>query len=121
MTSTEIRNTDDVIDSRDVIERISDLEDEMPDLDESEYQELQTLRKLQEDAENYSPDWHYGETLIRDSYFRQYAQELAEDCGMINDCGSWPNYCIDWDRAARELKVDYAEVDFGGVSYWIRG
>jgi hypothetical protein len=29
--------------------------------------------------------------------------------------------CIDWDQAARELQVDYFDVDFDGVTYWIRG
>lgn len=38
---------------------------------------------------------------------------------MIQDNAGWPNYCIDWDRAARDLKMDYTEIDFGGVSYWI--
>jgi len=28
--------------------------------------------------------------------------------------------CIDWKAAARDLQVDYTEVDFDGVSYWIR-
>ena len=65
-------------------------------------------------------DWKYGETLVRDSYFTDYAQQLAEDVGAVDANASWPNNCIDWERAARELKVDYTAVDFDGVTYWIR-
>ena len=46
--------------------------------------------------------------------------ELAEDCGMLTNTDSWPNRCIDWEQAARELRMDYTSVDFDGVTYWIR-
>ena len=67
-----------------------------------------------------SPDWEHGETLIRDSYFEEYAQELAESCGMVNASAQWPARCIDWEQAASELKMDYMSVDFDGIEYWIR-
>lgn len=116
-----ISNADDIIDSRDVIARIEELE-AIEDLDpgSEESFELATLKSLAEEASGYAPDWEYGECLIRDSYFKDYARELAEDCGMINRGASWPNDCIDWDRAARELQIDYTAVDFNGVTYWIR-
>lgn len=38
-----------------------------------------------------------------------FAQDLAEDIGAIDDSAVWPNTCIDWKRAARELMYDYAE------------
>ncbi|MGC4033613.1 MAG: antirestriction protein ArdA [Tepidisphaeraceae bacterium] len=152
-----ISNSDDVIDSRDIIARIEELEAERQTLadgvseaeeaydnttgdsrgagigklfaarqalqawdDSDEAEELKTLKALAEEAEGYAADWRYGETLIRDSYFRDYAEELANDIGAINSDASWPNNCIDWDRAARELQMDYTAVDFGGVTYWIR-
>jgi antirestriction protein len=62
----------------------------------------------------------YPVTLIRDSYFRDYAEELAADIGMIAVDVSWPNNCIDWDRAARELRMDYSSVEFDNVTYWTR-
>lgn len=112
----DISNRDDVIDSRDVIERLEELDgsDEPEEVEERE-----ALEKLAEEAEG-SPDWTYGETLIRDSYFEDYARELAEDSGMIKGDESWPLNCIDWERAADELKADYFSVDFDGVEYWIR-
>ncbi len=39
------------------------------------------------------------------SSVEDYAQELAEDCGMVPDDLAWPLSCIDWKRAARELTI----------------
>lgn len=81
--------------------------------------EYKALKELEEQAEGYS-DWQYGAQLIRESYFKDYAQQLAEDIGAVNADATWPNNCIDWDQAARELEVDYTQVDFDGVTYLIR-
>ena len=80
---------------------------------------IKDLLALQEEAEG-SPDWRHGETLIRETYFKEYAQELAEDIGAIDRNASWPNNCIDWDEATDLLKQDYFSVDFDGVDYLIR-
>lgn len=104
-------NHDDVIDSRDIIEAI-----DSGDLDEDDQKAFEALAK---EAEG-SPDWEHGETLIRDSYFEDYARELAEDTGMVKGDEDWPLRHIDWEAAADELKNDYFSVDFDGVEYWIR-
>lgn len=126
----EITNYDDIIDSRDVIERLAELagrwqdhannEPDSEPLDDDEKAEMEALGKLAEEAEGYAPDWQYGEALIRDSYFKEYAMELADDIGAINREMTWPLTCIDWDQAARELQMDYTSVSFDGVDYWIR-
>jgi hypothetical protein len=142
-----ISNCDDLIDSRDVIARINELIEERDDLQQVIYDdvenpesmeaakaarealldwkesdeglELDVLLRLQDEAEG--GDWEYGETLIRDSYFEQYAQDLAEDIGAVNnDTDKWPFNHIDWEAAADELKQDYTCVDYDGVDYWIR-
>jgi antirestriction protein len=41
----------------------------------------------------------------------EFAQELAEEIGAVNHSASWPNNCIDWERAARDLMYDYFEMD----------
>jgi hypothetical protein len=97
----EISNSDDIIDSRDVIARIAELETELEgstfneedeitasadgetDLSD-EAAELKTLRELQEEAQGYAPDWQYGATLIRESYWVDYVQELLQDIGGIS-------------------------------------
>lgn len=138
--ANEISKFDDIIDSRDVIKRIDELQQEqsdvmtgfacVEDMDdetrvaflawEADYaHELDTLRKLRDEAEGCG-DWKYGETLIRDSYFEDYAQELAEDCDMLQEGATWPYTCIDWEKAARELQMHYTSVTFDGVEYWIR-
>jgi hypothetical protein len=145
MKSNSIDNSADILDSRDIVARIEALQEEREALaagieevsgDDaiaaaafalSEWRangyeaELQALQALAAEAEGYAPDWQYGEALIRDSYFITYAQELADDIGAIDANASWPNSYIDWDRAARALKMDYTAVDFAGVTYWIRG
>jgi hypothetical protein len=150
MPNKEICNTDDVINSRDVIARIEELEGERdsfeidaeildePDTignvesdtdasrvewaiqNEDDAKELKVLIELAEEAEDYASDWRYGETLIRDGYFEDYARELAEDIGAIKEDASWPNNYIDWEAASEALKQDYTSVEFDGVTYWIR-
>lgn len=128
--SREISKFEDVIDSRDVIDRIAYLEQEMADIseecseqgidcvqDDDILQEYEALVALAEEGSD-SPDWEHGETLIRDSYFREYAEQLADDMGL-QVSNEWPFRHIDWDAAARELQADYASVDFDGVMYWI--
>lgn len=82
--------------------------------------ELHALKAFRDEFENYCSDWRHGETLIRDSYFTEYAQELADDIGAINRDAAWPANCIDWAKAARELQMDYTSGEFDGVTYWAR-
>jgi hypothetical protein len=119
---SDIITTDDIIDVRDIIARVEDLES-CPN--EEEVAELATLTALLDELngaggdEQWRGDW-YPVTLIRDDYFRTYAQELAEDCGMIDANAVWPARCIDWAQAARELRMDYTSVTYAGVTYWTR-
>ena len=84
-----------------------------------EGEELKQLKALADQCEGYG-DWEYGETLIAETYFTAYAQQLADDIGAINKDATWPLTHIDWEAAADELKQDYMEVDFDGVSYFMR-
>ena len=85
------------------------------DMDEDEMRELNCLSQLLYFAESYNDD-----ALIRDSYFKDYVQELADEMGMIPDSYTWPTSCIDWDKAARELQMEYTAVEFAGITYWMR-
>lgn len=120
-----ISNMDDVIDSRDVIARIEELEGLIADEAIADVkrgaalEELRPLKALAAEGENYAPDWEYGAALIRESYFTDYAKELLEDCGDLPR--GLPHYiAIDWEATARNIKVDYTEVEFDGVTYLIR-
>lgn len=135
----DVSETDDTIDSRDVIKRIEIYRDAItaagvdpvtlpdafdPESREDGYtvkgwlEEFAALSALEEQC-NYG-DWRYGTTLIRDSYFEDYAREFADDIGAVNSEAKWPNSCIDWEAAADELKQDYTSVSFRGVDYWVR-
>jgi hypothetical protein len=84
-----------------------------------DYEELTALRALADEGDTMA-DWEDGATLIRDSYFETYAQELADELGLLQGLDQWPATCIDWEQAARELQTDYTSVDFDGVTYWAR-
>ena len=152
-----IDNSEDIIDSRDVIKRIEELEgdrealsdavkeaqetldastddadrmscqitlkeaqDELTEWDESdEAEELKALKELAEKMDNEC-EWESGTALIRESYFEDYARELAKDIGAITGDETWPATCIDWEQAARELKMDYSTVTWGDVDYYYR-
>ncbi len=166
--SRTISNTDDVIDSRDVIARIEELEEERAALAETleeaeaemveavednngedadedteadsvaaekaagdalqqlaewdasdEAEELATLKKFADEAEGYAEDWRHGSTLVRESYFGEYCKDLCEDIGDLPK--GLPGYIvIDWDATAHNLKADYTEAEFDGVTYLVR-
>ena len=88
--------------------------------DEDSEDEYQALFKLDEEGSSETSEWRSGEALIRDSYFEQYAQELAEDIGAIGKDTQWPLSYIDWTAASEALQQDYSQVDFDGVTYWIQ-
>ena len=120
----EISNSDDVLDSRDIIERIEELyglaTDESLDQNDRTHanNELGVLQALQDEAEGYTPDWKYGCTLIRDTYFVEYCEELCKDIGDLPK--DIPHYIeIDWEKTAENIKIDYTSVEFDGVTYWM--
>ncbi len=132
---------EDLIDSREIIDRITELEEQEEEyqaaldeynedsynnpqpkredyLDEEEQVELEELKELDEAAP--AADWHWGATMIAESYFETYAETLAEDIGAIDRNANWPLNCIDWEEAASQLKVDYTTVEAFGVTWYVR-
>lgn len=163
----EVNNSEDILDSRDVIARRDELKEERealtpaclssmkclcaahalgaPTNDECDTDEnyrcpddmegrdnINTLSEWDEengkelaDLEAFisegSSSWEDGETLVRESYFKDYAQELADDLhGERMAKNEWPFSCIDWEKAARELQYDYTGADWDGVTYYFR-
>lgn len=123
-----IDNTHDTVSSRDVIDRIAEIEYDLdPDNDmiaddnerEDLQRELRSLSALAEQAEHYAKDWRYGAVLVRDSYFTNYAKEYAESIDATKNV-YWPLSHIDWDAAADDLKkTSCTSIDFDGVTYWV--
>lgn len=139
-----ISNNEDILDSVDIIGRIDYLLDLQYTYQEhnkiEEYKglgmsderwgnwessdegiELNTLLHIQEDCEGYVSDWGYGVPLIRESYWVGYCKELVVDTdGLPNNLPLYIKDNIDWDGVAEDLKADYTETEFDGVTYFVR-
>src|SRR6266404_4049110 len=98
----EISNHDDIIDSRDVIARIAELEAEL----EAAYEEYCDGTKEAG-----------GEPLTQNQWM-----EMEDFCKDIGDLPrEIPAYMvIDWEATAENLKTDYTSVEFDGITYWVR-
>lgn len=141
---TEISDTANFLDVRDIIERVEELREERdswvlgaPDGTETpnpggwakdnpdEVEELAALEKLLNGLAGSGGDheWEgawYPVTLIRDGYFEDYAREFAVDIGAVDRNAAWPLQHLDWKAAAEALQQDYQMIDFGESTYWYR-
>lgn len=106
-------------------EAINDAQDALNEFDQSfDRDELDLLTEVISQGED-SPDWSYGEGLIKDSYFTDYITDLINDCyelpkGMTSGDWPWRHMSMDYEAAAEEAKGDYTEINAGGETYWIR-
>ncbi len=101
----------DIITQDDVSQRIDYLEEDDEPLSQEDKDELTELRQLQEDMGD--------DSIIREDYFQQYAQDMAEDMHG-NSIFEWPSSCIDWEQATTELLIDYTAIDYNGETYYYR-
>lgn len=124
----------DYFDSRDMIERIEELEaleevfldPESSEEDKAEWtreldSELFSLRTFAEYAELNCGEWHHGETFIHEDYFTAYTKDLLVDCGY--NPSELPDFIadnIDWEGVADDLRVDYTEYELDGNTYYAR-
>lgn len=117
-----------MVDLRDVLERIADLEleigsDEENDFDQEELAELNAFVK--ELLDNYGGE-DIGDiaenepTVVNREYWLEYVKMFAEDIGAIDSNANWPICHIDWQAAADDLEQDYVTFDFDGRGYLIR-
>jgi hypothetical protein len=115
----------DIIDTRDLIEELDALRLTGPT--ELTDEDRERMRALEEVIEEIGPEARWGESLIPESEFVDYAQQLADDVfpfprgsegAQVRDM--WPYTCIDWEYAARELRHDYSSVEFDGTTYLFR-
>lgn len=165
---TTIDNSQDVMDSRDIIERLEELQgerevlagelaaaeecvkyhhpdgvdfaedaqptevmefrrcrDELAKWEEDNAEELAALEAFCSQLEGYG-DWAHGDSVIRESYFTAYIEELIDDCypdaAKSANSGEWPyrHMSMDFEAAADEAKADYTEAEFNGVTYLMR-
>lgn len=124
----------DVFDSRDLIEYLDELQDALPiDFEEEKekyleddgqyhdiinlYEEIQDIETV---IEGLGSEAKHGITLIRASYFIEYAKDFAHELGLMQKEDQWPYTCINWEDAADELKYDYSEIEIWGCYYYFR-
>ena len=80
------------------------------------YEKLQVIDSIELDAEIITAgiECEIEPEEIEECFVGSYnsgidfAVELADSCGF-EESTSWPNNCIDWERAARDLMFDYRE------------
>lgn len=141
---------DNILDSRDVIKKYEELNDELETLkqviedaygdwdqnrgDEGMIEALkQSVVSLQDwlDWDEYKR-WkefcEQGESISDWTYgetliLDDYFQAYAQQ--LADDIGAvkedgWPNNCIDWEQAADHLKMDYTAIEIDGTTYWAR-
>lgn len=126
------------IDVRDMIERVEQLEvlrqpgpvdtgnpDYEFEAQDDLFAELATLESALAEMRGCGGDheWRgawYPVTLIRESDFEDYAEQLAEDIGAISREPQWPLQYIDWEKAADALRMDYSSITIDGTEYLYR-
>lgn len=136
----------DIIDTRDLVDRFNELEEELGEFegilalynskasqydtleqfkdwysDEYElYKELEKLRELQEDLSGADENFEDGIILIAEEYFTAYCKDLVEEIGDAPVLPSYMVVDIDWDATADNLRVDYYDVTIDGNTYLYR-
>lgn len=117
--SEEITGGEDILDPRDIAERLKYLTRERDELESSQ---LEEFLEDEIDALQEVVDEDIDDTLVHEDYFQEYAEELAVDIGAIDrrQRNHWPYTCIDWEQAAEELKQDYSVIDIRGGTYYYR-
>jgi len=113
----KISNLEDILDSRDIEERILELDSirEFSDVYQLEYD---ILNEFKDDVCNYVDprNWDYGITFIRGTHFEEYTKDFCYEVGYIrSDHESW--IVIDWAETSKNLSMDYSSIYLDGVEY----
>lgn len=139
----------DVIDSRDLVDLLERLKDDVEndkttheeeeeqakqeaeeegavftptpfDEDEDRQALIKALEELKEECEGSG--WRDGIGFIRSSYWKDYCEQLASDFGYIKQDGDRNPLldCIDWEKWADMVAVDYHVIDIGDTEYYWR-
>tara|TARA_Y100001938_G_C7943012_1_gene355287 strand:- start:410 stop:781 length:372 start_codon:yes stop_codon:yes gene_type:complete len=112
----------DTLDSRDLEERIIELEKDN-NLTDEEKEEYNQLIAIKNDCEDYG--WEHGIYFISEYYWVTYCEDFAYDCGYMetfkSNNGYNPlSYCVDWEKWADQVKMDYSSITFNNRDYYWR-
>lgn len=115
-----LRDDEDNTEPEDRSGAIRDAEEAIRDWDEENAEELAALESFIENASGYG-DFEHGTHCVRDDKFEDHAREVAGDLTDYDGRSErWPFTCIDWEKAAHDLQMDYTSADLDGTTYWFR-
>ena len=99
-------------------EEIDELENNEPEeFDDAMKEELESL----EEAKNYISEWRDGNTLINMEHWAQYCKELVRDMDVLpKELPSYIENNIDWKGVADDLSNDYSTIDIMGNTFYYR-
>jgi len=108
-----------VLNSTNFIRRIDELEATNPDeLTREKQKEFDELASVAYDCRNLDA-WEDGADIVHESYFPEYARELAK--ARYGTFERWLDDSIDWDGAGRDLQwSEYQGVKFMGHPFWVQ-
>lgn len=107
----------DLLDSRDLQDRINELETSA-DLDSYDKEELKNLKELKDDVAS-DDEWGYGIIFVNEDDFEEYTQELLDDIGLIQR--DLPGFIvIDWEATSNNVKIDYESIEYNDSTYLYR-
>ena len=107
-----ITNTDDVIDSRDILDYIEENKDDR-DFELENF--VKKFRAEHSDYDKALEDLEFGVTFIRDSYFEDYMWDYFLQFNQVDEA---LECYIDIEAFARDQQYDYERISFDGVEYW---
>ena len=105
----------------DLFEEIEFIEEEAFTINyEDLLSEYEDIKNFIDELEGYG-DFKYGETIISEDYFTDYAEDLVKDLGYLTDnLPALIENNIDFKGIADDMKADYMEVDYQGTTYLMR-
>ena len=144
MNNVEIDYSDDVLNSKDLCNRLEYLESikdtrldwmdakreamsdaEIEELENNEPEEFTDAMKGEleslEEAKNYISDWRNGTALINMDHWVKYCEGFIEEIGDVpQDLPQYIRNNIDWKGVADDLSNDYSTIDIMGNTFYYR-
>lgn len=99
----------------DEADELAQAEQELEEWQEEYQQELDELNSL----ENELSEWSEGNTLIPESEWVDYVQDLLTDIGDLPRNIPW-YIAIDWEKTAENIAQDYSLVTYQKEDYYVR-
>ena len=116
----DLINVEDITDRMDELEALRDDNGDFPN-DYAIVTEYAQLEAILEDLRGnggdhrWNGDW-YPATLIRESYFNEYMDDMVADCYSLPELPSFMTITLDY----HALLMDYTSIELNGITYYYR-